>query len=196
MLSTCCVWMALMTIGLGPQEPAALSAAVAVEGSVELSPSAADEAAHAIALADLETELERRVVSAASRAKPMWLPDPIAQRIATGWLGRQDVSAVLRVVDRDRKVRDHGSFESYQTTLSVRHDERLLERMFAGLGRELRQRGTVLAAIGGGSVVLWGFLIFAYGWLDRLTRGYMPWRLRLTCGAMAFAAPASALLIL
>ena len=194
MLSICTTWMLCLTpLGDTPQEPISQSDTIRVEGSVELSPSAADAAALWSARSDLQGELARRVDAAAPMVGPTWMPDLIARHLAAAWLSRQDPTRALVVVDRDRRVRDHGSFASYQTTLAVRHDERTLDQMFANLPRELRRRGTILGAVAGGSVALWGILAFLYGWLDRITRGYMPWRLRLTCGAMGLALPAVAL---
>ena len=203
MLSACCAWFVLTmgAAGVAPQGPRPDGGGepdpvwVRVEGPIELTPVAADAAAVASALDSLRLDLERRTIDATSRSRPRWLPDAVAQAIGSSWLARQDASRLLQVEDSSRHVRDHGTFESFQTTLAVRHDQRKLDRMFTGLASELRRRGKALGLVTGGSAALWTILLLAYGWLDRLTRGYMPWRLRLACVGMGLALPGIAFLL-
>lgn len=195
MLVACCTWVTLAAAAAPVlvQDPGASAATIRVEGPVELSPAAADAAALDSALTQLRSDLERRTATVLARVKPQWLPAPVARRLADEWLARQDPAEAMRVVDKDQTVRDHGSFASYQTELVVSHDERALSRMFAGLGGEMRRRGKLLAFVASGAAGLWSVLLLAYWWLDRITRGYMSWRLRFLCAGMGIVAPGIAL---
>ncbi len=165
-----------------------------IAGSVELTEAAADAAALESAADQLRGEIERQTDAALPRVAPRWLPVPVARALAAGWIARQDPGDVLEIVDRDRTVRDHGSFASYQTELVVRHDQKAVDRLLAGLRSELRRRGSMLACVAGGTAGLWSFLVLLYWWLDRVTRGYMSWRLRFLFAGMGVAAPGLAML--
>ncbi|MBI5853131.1 MAG: hypothetical protein HZB39_19140 [Planctomycetes bacterium] len=165
-----------------------------IAGSVELTEAAADAAALESAADQLHDEIERRTDAALPRVTPRWLPVPVARVLVADWIARQDPRDALEIVDRDRTVRDHGSFASYQTELVVRHDQKALDRLLAGLRSELRRRGVTLAYVAGGTAGLWSFLVLAYWWLDRVSRGYMSWRLRFLFAGMGVAAPGLAML--
>ncbi len=195
MLATCCAWLTLTVASpfAFQQDGELTSNSVRVQGPVELSPAAADAAALSIAIDQVHDDLRRRAELATSRIQPRWLPVSLARRLGSEWLANQDARPAIRIVGRDQQVRDHGSFESFQTELLICHDERMLDRMLADLGAELRRRGRVMAMVAAGATGLWTLLLVAYWWLDRVTRGYMPWRLRFVCAGIGLLAPGVAL---
>jgi hypothetical protein len=178
------------------QQSAVLAVDSTVEGPVELSPNAADAAAIEVAAEQVRGELLGKAVGLARRVKPIWLPERVADELARDWVSRQEPMKLVEVTDRSRVVKDHGSFTSYRTNLELRPIERVLERGLHGFAREVQRRGLALGALAGGTLGLWLLLTFVYGWLDRITRGYMPWRLRVLCGGMGVALPGTALLLI
>ncbi|MGE0143242.1 MAG: hypothetical protein AB7I19_06595 [Planctomycetota bacterium] len=179
-----------------PQQSLVLAVDSTVEGPVELSPNAADAAAIEVAAEQVRGELLGKAVGLARRVKQIWVPELVADQLARDWVARQEPMRLVEVTDRARVVKDHGSFTSYRTNLELRPLERVLERGLHGLAGEVQRRGLALGAFAGGTLGLWLLLTLVYGWLDRITRGYMPWRLRVLCGGMGVALPGIALLLI
>jgi hypothetical protein len=122
------------------------------------------------------------------------LPAPIGERCVADWLRQLDLSRTYEVLAVERARHEHGGYQSYSTRLRVRPDDAAIGRAIRSLERRIDLGSRRFAWLLGGTAGLWALLGFAYGWLDRLTRGYMPWRLRLVCVGMAVAAPGIALL--
>ena len=165
-----------------------------VEGRVELSPASADASARQVATAELRSEFARRGADVVAGARPFWLPGPVADLVLDRWLRRIPIEQGIDVVDRVREQRDHGGYSSYRTRLWVATDQRAVQKSLARLGRELQRSSERFVWFSGGTVAWWALCAFAFGWLDRLTRGYMPWRLGLSCVGMGVAVPGIALL--
>ena len=132
----------------------------------------------AAAAQGVQMMLERRGEGLLEQRKPFWFPGFAADLTFDRWLRGLDPRRVIRVVDRRLEDHDHGSYKSYQAHLVVEHDEDTVERALGGLRSQIRSDSKLFLAKSGGTVVLWGLLGLLYLWLDRLTRGYMTWRLR------------------
>ena len=151
-----------------------------VRGTVELSEQEADAAAWDQLLervgGDVRTRAERVIAGGA----PAWFPAFCRDQLVEGWMAGLDLRQCLRVTDRARQPRDHGSLgRSFRTTLTAEVDVRRLDHALASLQRKLRSasRGflTNCAAVLGSWLCLAGLV----AWLDRQSRGYMTGRLRL-----------------
>ena len=94
-----------------------------------------------------------------------------------------------------QKVRDHGFGKSYQCSLLVRTDSVRLARSERELQHDLRRVVGRAKAAACSTVGAWFAIGLLVMWLDRLSRGYMTWRLR-TYGALAgLAVPAACWLL-
>lgn len=176
----------------GEERPAAL----VVRGTVELSAGEADAAATALLGERARHVLEEqgRVLMAA--AAPMWLPGFCREQVLRRWLGSTDATQMLRVVDRERDTRNHGSLgTSYRTALLVEADQHRLGNHLARLRRQIPRAADTFALKCAGIAGFWAVLALAIGWLDRLSRGYMTWRLRLLGLLAGSAAPTVALFL-
>lgn len=182
---------ALLAAALGalPQEP------LAVAGRVELTPAAAVAAARERAFDELRYEIERRARSVAEQRAPFWMPPFAVDLVVDRWGRSLRADALLEEVRRDTRVHDHGGYKSFQTFLAIRHDETRLQRSLQDLARRIDRGSREFLAKCGGTVALWGILGVCYLWLDRLTRGYMGWRLRFVLGGTGLALPALAFLL-
>ncbi|MBK8977962.1 MAG: hypothetical protein IPM29_18805 [Planctomycetes bacterium] len=159
--------------------------AVVVAGRVELEPGNADAAALRSAKEQLRWDLESDVDRLIAERAPVWLPGFVQRREAARWLADLDARSLVQVLDQRRLEHDHGSFRSFQTHLLVRYER---DRVDAELGRLARRIDTVARRFvhrGLGAIGLTGLLGFLWLWFDRLTRGYMTWRLGLLFGGMA-----------
>lgn len=151
-----------------------------VRGTVELSEQAADAAAWDHLLERVSVDVRTRAERVISAGAPAWFPGFCRDQLVDGWIAGLDLRQCLRVTDRMRQPRDHGSLgQSFRTTLTAEVDDRRVDQALAGLQRKLRSaaRGflTKCAAVFGSWICLAGLV----GWLDRQSRGYMTGRLRL-----------------
>lgn len=169
---------------------------VAVEGRVELSPGEADASAKACAVQLVRWELERRGAATLEATRPIWLPGFVGEGLVSDWLRRTRLERAFDVVHSARETRSHGNYVSYQTTLQVATDPSAIDGMLTDLRRRIQVGARRFSWLLAGTAGLWVFLSLVYGWLDRLTRGYMPWRLRTICVGMGLLAPGIALLFL
>lgn len=165
-----------------------------VSGTPELSRNESLQAAHGQARRELLGRLEARARLLSAESAPGWLPGFVRSRIVERWLRGQANNNLLHVKDQTCLVRDHGFGNSYQTTLLVEEDVRGVQRSLQTLQLRLMEGSRVFAFACGGLALFWSFLALVQGWFDRLTRGYMTWRLRVITGAIA-AAPLALLLL-
>ncbi|MEZ5965180.1 MAG: hypothetical protein R3F56_15205 [Planctomycetota bacterium] len=167
-----------------------------MRGTVELSSGEADLAADA-----LVAERGRGLLSARGRAQledscPTWLPEFCREQVLARWLRATDGAGVLRVVDRVQTEHDHGALgTSYRTELTVRPDAGRIERSLGSLRHQVTVGAKRFAVKCAGIVGFWVLLALVVGWLDRLSRGYMTWRLRLLGAIAGTALPAVVLLL-
>ena len=161
------------------QEPQiSMASIVAVRGDTELSP------ADALASAELRVDehirslWEERAKRAASRQCPFWMPQVLTDKTVRRWLGDLPVQRLIKQVNRDEKERVHEFGNSYQTTLWITEDQEMVERGERRLRAELHRLERSTAVKAGGVATGWVFLALLFGWLDRLSRGYMTGRLR------------------
>ena len=162
------------------QEPqVSPSMAVAVKGDTELS------AANALASAELRVDehvreiWQERAKRAASRQAPFWMPEILSDYAVQRWLADLSVQDFVTRVDRDDCERTHEFGCSYQTTLWIAEKPSVVERTEDRLRDTLRCLEQATALKLGGIAAGWGLLALFLGWLDRLSRGYMTFRLRL-----------------
>ncbi len=175
-----------------PQQPwpAQAAAAVAVRGEPELS------AAEALASARLKVEahvreaMSRRAAHAVDAHRPFWLPAPLAEQTVRRWLADLPTDRVVRLVDREDRQREHEFGSSFQTTLWVAEEPRQVQEAERRLRADLRRLERSALARLGGTVAVWFVLSILVGWLDRLSRGYMTTRLRLSGVLAAVVVPA------
>ncbi|MEO6596449.1 MAG: hypothetical protein ABIP94_16990 [Planctomycetota bacterium] len=189
LLSTCLA-------SLVPQAPAAaMAAAVAVRGEIELSEAQAFASAQRRAEDHVRELWQERASRALALQRPFWLPEVLAKEPLRRWLGDLPVAEIVRCVDREDKERIHEFGNSYQTTLWIAEEPRQVLQGERQLRRELQrlQRTTVLKY--GGIAVGWVVLAVLLGWVDRLSRGYMTGRLRLLGLCAGIAVPAVTFLV-
>ncbi len=180
--------LAVVLLAQGPQATAQWAfggeprpAVVTVEGSVELSEAEADASAIRRAREILSEDVRRRGAAVAGDSAPWWLPSLFVQREVERW-ERGAMPDEIQVLDRSCQERDHGFGRSYQTSLQLapaQASARANAEQDARLARRLTAAAKLFAAKCGGIAVFWGFLAFVTAWLDRVSRGYMTWRLRL-----------------
>lgn len=200
MIDFCLALLCTVQMSVAPEDRAggalALDAAMAstVTGRVELTPAAARAAAIDAAVAGLRDELERRGSELAEAASPVWLPSFVTDSTLHRWLSSLELERGVEIVDGRIEDRDHGSYRSYQAHLRVRPDEGMVSKSLARLRRLVDDAGERFLGTCGATTLLWGVLAFAYLWMDRLTRGYMTWRLRGLFASIAIAVPAVAFL--
>lgn len=174
LLTTCIVCPAQQA----PQPSLSPAAAVAVKGETELSP------AEALASAELRVDehvrdiWRERAERTASRCRPFWLPEMLSDGTIRRWLAGLPVERLISRVDREDRERVHEFGNSYQTTLWIAEDQRMVERGEQRLRAELRKLERTTAVKAGGVAASWVFLALLLAWLDRLSRGYMTGRLR------------------
>jgi len=175
----------VLTFGLFAQGPAVAVAAaipmdpavVPVRGEAELSPAQAEAAALGKVeeyVSGLWTARGERIV--ATQAK-FWLPPCLLRPAMDRWL--QDLSSQrpFQVVDRVNREREHEFGSSWQTTLWIKENPRVVEAGERQLRQLVRREQHRVLCKSGGTVLFWAVLAFAIGWLDRLSRGYMTMRL-------------------
>lgn len=182
---------------LAPQQPdtAVVADAVAVRGDAELDPAAAYASARRKAEEHVRELWTERAERAVEGQRPFWLPDLVAREAVRRWLADLPVDRLVRFVDREDRERDHEFGSSFQTTLWVAEEPRLVQQSERLLKRELRQLERTTAVKYGSVVAGWVVLVLLVGWMDRLSRGYMTGRLRLLGLLCGVAFPALAFLV-
>ena len=175
-----------------PQHPVttSIAEAVVVRGDAELSPAEALVSAKRKAEEHVRDLWQDRAEQAFSGRRPFWLPDLLAREAMRRWLAELPIEQMATYVDREDRQREHEFGSSYQTTLWVAEEPRLVANSERLLRRATQQLERVTAVKFGGIVAGWAVLAVVIGWLDRLSRGYMTGRLRLLglLGGVAFPA--------
>lgn len=178
--------------GHRPDRP---SETVEVRGTTELSRAEAYAAARNVAVDYIRQRWSERCRRQIEVQRPFWLPPILMQQAADRWLGRMPIESQLEIVSRDDVVRDHEFGQSFQTTLWVAESPDRVAATDRQLRHVLANAERRLAVIAGGTVGLWAVLALVLGWLDRLSRGYMTWRLRLVGIVLGSALPTLAFLL-
>lgn len=174
---------------------AGVGTAVTVEGTLELSRGEAEAAALQAARTRHRQLLLERGEELAARLAPVWLPGFARHGEVQEWARAQERSRPLRILHQHTVARSYSYGDAYQTRLEVAHPNLAAARDGEALMQHRLERlGRLLLAKLGGIAVFWGVLAFLYSWLDRLTRGYMPWRLRLIAAGLGLVVPAIVLL--
>ena len=175
-----------------PQQPVttSIAEAVVVRGDAELSPAEALVSAKRKAEEHVRDLWQDRAEQAFSGRRPFWLPDLLAREAMRRRLAELPIEQMATYVDREDRQREHEFGSSYQTTLWVAEEPRLVANSERLLRRATQQLERVTAVKFGGIVAGWAVLAVVIGWLDRLSRGYMTGRLRLLglLGGVAFPA--------
>ena len=166
----------------------------AVEGALELSRGEAEASATDLARDAHRERLRGHGRDLAQRLAPFWLPQLLVRGEVEAWALREERATPIRVVSRETSVRQYSYGKAYQTTLHVADDARGGRSAEAWLERRLEHAARLLLAKCGGIAVFWGLLAFLSSWFDRLTRGYMTWRLRLIAFGLGGIVPALVLL--
>lgn len=170
---------------------------VTVRGTVELTPAAADTAAASMASEHVRGLVVSRAEGLVESAAPVWLPTFTRDQIVRRWLGEFDPAKGVRIVGRKIDQHDHGGLgSSYRTTLEIESDERAVEAALTRLRRAVPRAAEYFAAKCAGVIGFWLVLGLGIAWIDRLSRGYMTWRLRCLGAVAGLGLPAVALLIL
>lgn len=160
------------------QEPQiSMASTVAVRGDTELSPADAMASAELRVDEHIRSLWQERAKRAASRQSPFWMPQVLTDKTVRRWLGDLPVRRLIKQVNRDEKERVHEFGNSYQTTLWITEDQEMVERSERQLRAELHRLESSTAVKAGGVATGWVFLALLFGWLDRLSRGYMKGRL-------------------
>ena len=179
-----------------PQGPAlAMAEAVAVRGDTELTPADAFASARRKAEDHVREMWQERAARAVAAQRPFWLPEVLAQQSIRRWVGDLPLNELIRLVDREDQERTHEFGNSYQTTLWVAEEPRVVQKSEHQLRRQLRDMERQVAFKYGGIAAAWVFLAVVLGWMDRLSRGYMTGRLRAVGLLAAAAVPALAFLV-
>ena len=195
--------LALMTPAPQAQEGWVLAAAsphgkgtASVQGSVELTRAEAEASALRLAGATHRERLRTAGDEVVQRVLPDWLPRFFVRHELDEWTRRLQRELPLDVVQNETKVRRYSYGEAFQTTL---HWDADVGEVAAEHERWFEQRvteaGKLLLAKFGGIAVYWGLLAFLSSWFDRLTRGYMTWRLRTISLGLGISLPAVLLLV-
>ena len=182
--------MLLVSLTQGPQgeSGAAASAGFVVEGSLELTRAEAEAAALRAAHDEVRLRNTEFGQEVAGRCAPFWLPGFVVDREVASWTEQAGVRD-LRVLERATEVRRYSYGDAYQTTLRVAAGNGAeVSGGGTGLERRLHSVGKEFLVKCGGVAAWWGLLALLSSWLDRLSRGYMTWRLRLLALGLAIAA--------
>ena len=152
--------------------------AVAVRGDTELNPADALASAQMRVDEHVRAVWQDRAERTASRQLPFWMPAMMSENTVRRWLAELPVQGLVSRVDREDRERVHDFGNSYQTTLWIAEDPEMVQRGESRLRAQLRYLERSTAVKAGGVAAGWVFLALLFGWLDRLTRGYMTGRLR------------------
>jgi hypothetical protein len=178
--------------GLDPRRPEA----VVVTGTAELTARESYDSAIAQARDSVLERWQNWAERELDQEAPFWWPTFYRDRTLREWQTELQprIREGLRVLDREDRVRDHGFGKSYQTSLLVHEDPGIARAVERRLDSRIRYNNKMLAAKSGGIVLFWGLVSLLTAWLDRLSRGYMTWRLRLTAMALGIVVPVAVLL--
>lgn len=152
--------------------------AVAVRGDTELNPADALASAQMRVDEHVRAVWQDRAERTVSRQLPFWMPAMMSENTVRRWLADLPVQGLVSRVDREDRERVHDFGNSYQTTLWIAEDPKMVQRGESRLRAQLRYLERSTAVKAGGVAAGWVFLALLLGWLDRLTRGYMTGRLR------------------
>jgi len=197
--------MTLALVAQGPswgeecdrRQPVNATSGLVVRGTVELSPGEADLAAEASVAEKARALLTEQGRAVLADTCPFWLPPFYQRQLLQRWLGAADGGAALQVVDRVQEEHDHGGLgRSYRTELTVKPDPRRLGQLLGSLRRMASTGARVFAVKCAGIVAFWLVLATVIAWLDRLSRGYMTWRLRFLGATAGTVLPAVVLLLI
>lgn len=194
-LSPCLSCWSLCSLALVAQEPVAVADAVAVRGAAGLSAAEALASAREQVAAHLRSSWRERAGRIAAESAPPWMPQPCVETVVARWLADLPADRLVRIVDRDDRVRDHGFGTSHQTTLWIAEEPAHLRAGSASLRRALGSASRQALARGGAVAVGWAAVGVGAAWFDRLTRGYMTGRLRLTAAVLAAVVLAAAIMV-
>jgi hypothetical protein len=189
--------LALVLLLQGPQDVSTDPApeALRVEGTLELSRGEAEAAAWDAARRACATRMLARGNEIAAQLAPFWLPDVVVRKEVEEWTRKQERAHASEIVHRETRVRRYSYGEAFQTTLWLADDTKVSRDAEGRLERQIREAGELLLAKAGGIAVFWGLLAFVCSWFDRLTRGYMTWRLRLIAAGLGLSVPTLVLLL-
>ncbi|MEM7198693.1 MAG: hypothetical protein AAF628_00390 [Planctomycetota bacterium] len=165
-----------------------------VEGPIELSRAEAEASALRLARERLVERRRELGVEIAERRGPWWLPPFFVDRLVDDWAADAATGRALEVRHSDTQAHDYTYGQAFLTTLVV-EDPGASRAHQAGLERGLDRAGKLFLTRCGALAGLWGLLAFFASWLDRLSRGYMTWRLRFLAGALGVVAAPLALLL-
>lgn len=169
-------------------------AARSVEGAIELTRGDAEASAEREARRIHREELESWGQELAASLAPSWLPQILVRGEVQAWAARHERMSPLRISRLETVTHRYSYGKAYQTTAHLGSRDADSRDAEARLERRFRQVGKILLAKCGGIAVFWGLLAFLSSWFDRLTRGYMTWRLRLIAMALGLTGPALVLL--
>jgi hypothetical protein len=153
--------------------------AVVVTSDIELTAADAFRSAMEHARSSVDDRLRERGAALARAAAPVWMPSFLRERVVDEWLAGHDARTLVEVLDRCTEVREYSYGESYRTALLVQPAPQVVEKARAWFRWRTPDLAEEFLLRCGGVGALWGLLGLACLWLDRLTRGYMTWRLRL-----------------
>lgn len=127
-----------------PQQPVttSIAEAVVVRGDAELSPAEALVSAKRKAEEHVRDLWQDRAEQAFSGRRPFWLPDLLAREAMRRWLAELPIEQMATYVDREDRQREHEFGSSYQTTLWVAEEPRLVANSERLLRRATRQQKT------------------------------------------------------
>jgi hypothetical protein len=161
-----------------------------VRGTVELSEREADAAAWQQLLERVAGDVRSRAARITVNGAPAWLPEFCRDQVVDGWIAGLDLRQCVRITERVREPRDHGSLGwSFRTTLTAEVDDRRLDQALAGLARKLRGAARGFLSKCAGIVGSWLCLAALVAWLDRQSRGYMTGRLRVLAACAGVLVP-------
>lgn len=175
-------------------EPAVTNAATVV-GDIELS---RGEAVHGAITAARDMRLGRlreRGQELAERFAPFWLPSFAMQGEVDEWVARVERKSPLAVAREETEVFNYSYGEAFRTTLHVDNGMNIDHDSERQMQQGIQQLARLLMTKVGGIAFFWGLLAFLSAWFDRLTRGYMSWRLRFMAVSLGIVVPAVVLLM-
>jgi len=178
-----------------PSQPFAAGTAV-IEGTLELSRAEAEASAIRAARHNHRERLLSAGEEVVRRVLPDWLPGFFVRHELDEWTRRLAKAVPLQIVQTETSVRRYSYGEAFQTTLRCNADvEGAARAEEPWLQRRLRVAGRLMLASCGGVAVYWGLLAFLFSWFDRLTRGYMSWRLRIIALGLGLSVPSVLLML-
>ncbi len=169
--------------------------AVVVSGDPELSRDEALAVARTRARDEIVESVRARGLDRLHKQREFWVPGFLQAKVLDKWVASLDVEDHVRVLDKRFEIRDHGFGQSYQAHLLLEEDRRESKSALRSLDRRFRRGVKVFLTKCGGTVLLWGFFALLYVWVDRLSRGYMTWRLRVLFSGLGISLPTVAFLL-